>query len=152
MKPVPIVRGDLLASQEDYIVHQCNGLTTYASGLAKQIFARYPWANCYRDGSKRVAGEIDIRNGPDEGQGVINLFGQHRPGRANSLETADQREAWFRNCLAEIGKHFSNKKAALAFPFQIGCGMAGGKWEHYYQMINEFQHQNPNLELAIYQI
>ena len=47
-----------------------------------------------------------------------------------------ERERWFSQCLDELGQcdHYQN----LAFPYKIGCGLAGGNWDHYLTMIRDF--------------
>lgn len=47
------IEGDLLDSPCTYIVHQCNCKTTYAKGLAKSLFDKFPHANCY-DGEAKT--------------------------------------------------------------------------------------------------
>ena len=51
-------------------------------------------------------------------------------------DTYEEREKWFRQCLDELGK--CDQYQSLAFPYKIGCGLAGGNWENYLVMINDF--------------
>jgi hypothetical protein len=39
---------------------------------------------------------------------------------------------------------------SIAFPYKIGCGLAGGKWEDYESMIYKFAKENPNIKVKIY--
>ena len=43
---------------------------------------------------------------------------------------------WFPQCLENLGK--KEKYQNLAFPYKIGCGLAGGNWDHYLPMIEDF--------------
>lgn len=106
---VCIEDGDLLDCDVEYIVHQCNCLTTRGLGLAASLFRKYPHADVYTDGSDRIPGTIVVRGGAGEGageRGVVNLFGQFRPGkpaRAGVItDTAVVREKWFRAGLAAL--------------------------------------------------
>jgi hypothetical protein len=45
---------------------------------------------------------------------------------------------WFQECLQTLG---ALQYETLAFPYKIGCGLAGGMWTHYQQLIHDFAHQ-----------
>jgi O-acetyl-ADP-ribose deacetylase (regulator of RNase III) len=131
-----IIKGSILESDCNYIVHQCNSVSTEALGLAKFIFDIFPYANIYKDREeKSIPGTIVICN---EGtKKIINLIGQYYPGKANdSNDTIELREKWFYKCLGKISK--IPNLISIAFPYNIGCGLAGGNWDHYHQMIINF--------------
>ena len=74
---------------------------------------------------------------------VVNLYGQHGPGkkwdkrRGGPRDDRQARTSYFQQGLEDLGR--SVKAAAVvAFPFQIGCNLAGGDWTTYRQMIEEF--------------
>lgn len=83
---------------------------------------------------------------------VCCLYGQYQPGKINKypkyrkvtkedgiLETNRQREEWFQQGLNELKKWvLENNIQSIAFPYKIGCGLAGGKWANYYLMIINF--------------
>ena len=56
------------------------------------------------------------------------------------------RQGWFQECLDAIGK--LNLKS-VAFPYEIGCGLAGGKWACYDNMLQKFACENPETEVFI---
>ena len=56
------------------------------------------------------------------------------------------RQGWFQDCLDAIGK--LNLKS-VAFPYDIGCGLAGGKWARYDDMLQKFACENPETEVFI---
>ena len=68
---------------------------------------------------------------------VIALYAQWDFGKGGGYQrtlspykdTPQERERWFQQCLDELGNcdHYQN----LAFPYKIGCGLAGGNWDHY---------------------
>ena len=151
------VRGDLLAHDADYIVHQCNCRTTRAWGLAYSLFGSFPHADTYTVPSdlklapmppKRVPGTFTLHGGPGTGlRGVINLYGQDAPGKASAAETKAQRLTWFQNALLQLAD-VPNLKS-VAFPHGIGCGLAGGTWAQYEAALVEFAVLVPETEVYI---
>lgn len=137
-----IVEGDLLESDDRYIVHQCNCVTTGASGIARAIFDRFPWADVYspREGKRGLQpgqrpGDIAICGDGVEHRFVINLFGQLRgggPGDAGSGDDATSRKWMFVHGLEKIFA-MGAELGSVAFPWRIGCGIAGGDWEGFYE-------------------
>ena len=193
-----IIEGDLLAAEDQYLVHQTNCVSKAAQGLALSIFQRHPHADVYARrraaGREDTPGTIDVRGG-DSGvrtsrRGVIGLFGQHAPGRPRGNAGFDSRAArleWFAQGLAAIAKtpglkvrqlrHYfglglarisqlnatphtgastsrqclpavdwclqcdfmaNARLKSLAFPTQIGCGLAGGHWPSFLTALEAF--------------
>jgi O-acetyl-ADP-ribose deacetylase (regulator of RNase III) len=131
-----LIRGNILEADEQYIVHQTNCLTHKGLGLSKAIFTAFPHADVYSDGTIRRPGTILVRGDGKTQRFVINLFGQRRPGRATASEPASVREQWFRDGLNDINK--LEGLTSIAFPYGVGCGLAGGSWNHYEKILNEF--------------
>lgn len=130
--PATIVKGNVL-TYPGYIVHQCNCVTSRPMGLSEQIFKKFPDANIYRDGTPREPGEIVVRGK------IIAFLAQNTPGKPKPFETAMRRESWFRACLEKLKTFLKeNEITDVAFPYGIGCGLAGGNWTTYMQMIEEF--------------
>lgn len=172
-----VVQGDILESNAEYIVQQCNCLTVRAHGLSQTLSRRFAHANLY---SKRRAiyknknlAVPEDRGTPGSGiilQGTPNivcLFGQWRPGKCNSLyfskypETTPRedfivREKWFKTALWSFGlylRHIGVNKATVAMPYRIGCGLAGGNWETYQSIICEFEEEFTNeVALTLYRL
>lgn len=154
------VRGDLLAHDADYIVHQCNCRTTRAWGLAYSLFGSFPHADTYTVPSdpklapmppKRVPGTFTLHGGPGTDlRGVINLYGQDAPGKASAAETKAQRLTWFTNALLQLAD-VPNLKS-VAFPHGIGCGLAGGAWTQYEAALVTFAALVPETEVYIVQM
>lgn len=142
----PIVNQDILDLGEGHIVcHQCNCVTSNAAGLALELFEKYPLANVYRRyhrvGLKSSPGTIGIfRCGPT----IVNMHAQCNPGGPSEMETCNQREQWFASCLDLLEKFLrtnyppGGRKAEVAFPYFIGCGLGGGSWDNHYAMIRAF--------------
>ena len=80
---------------------------------------------------------------------VIALYAQWDFGKGSTgfprilthhKDTPQQREQWFQQCLDGLGQ-CGNFYQNFAFPYFIGCGQAGGNWDHYLAMIYDFAHK-----------
>ena len=139
---IEIVTGDLLEAKEKYIAHQCNCISAGgAAGIARAIFDKWPYADCYADRKETSApGTIDIRgNGADQ-RYIVNMFGQYYPGGArfplSSLDGLAAREKYFYRCLLQLAK--ADDLESVAFNWRIGAGIAGGSWDHMLGKLNNF--------------
>ena len=139
--PIHILCGaDLTDSQHNYIVHQANCTGRRPAGLAEDMFARFPSSNTYTS-NDREPGTISTHNVTTSGGGqaiVVNLYGQHNPGRPTRHETRGQRLEWFRAGLVQLGHDIRSSGASgvtVAMPYLIGCDAAGGSWSDYYRTI-----------------
>jgi len=136
-----IINGNILDAKEQFIVHQTNSVSRGASGLAKSIFDRFPEANIYQHRPYPYVAKGDDLPGHIIIRGkIISVGGQYYPGKADEKSLIDSsivREGYFWQCLREIAK--IEKLESIAFPFNIGCGLAAGNWEHYYKMIENFE-------------
>jgi hypothetical protein len=104
------------------------------------MFQKYPYANIYRERKeKSMPGHIVVKgNGKDERM-VINMLAQYYPGPSKyGNDSEEKRLQWFQDCLDEMSELIS-ENVSFAFPYQIGCGLAGGKWGSYLAMIENFQ-------------
>lgn len=150
-----IKNGDLLNATEDVIVHQCNCVTNYPKGLSKAIFLKWPYADVYTVRSKTthrdVPGTITIRS--KEGlKTVVNLFGQFYPSKPKyKNDTSSARLEWFKNGLADIVVQLPHINS-VALPYKIGCGLAGGQWSDYLEILTQFARQNPSIDVCIYKL
>lgn len=133
------IKQDILDSTADYICHQCNCVSNNSKGLSKAIFDMFPEANDYEkrkeNGKRDIPGTIAIYDR------VINMFAQYYPGRPKyQNDTWVLRIQHFQSCLDRIAElDFES----IAFPKNIGCGLAGGDWNIYEEMIINFtMHKN----------
>jgi len=132
------INGDLLECDAQYICHQCNCVTNKPKGLSQALFKKFPWADVYYNRKIRDnPGTIIIRGDGKDKRFVINLFGQFYPGPPKyGSDSKEYRELCFKKGLDEIGKIKGIE--SLAFPYLIGCGLGGGDWNKYREMINDF--------------
>lgn len=148
---IKIIKGDILNSNSQYIIHQCNCVTKNAGGLAKAIFDKYPYANTYisRNNSSTL-GSIEIKGDGKDERFIINMYAQFYPGKPNyNNDSYENRKQWFYECLLKISK-IKNLKS-VAIPFGIGCNLAGGNWIDYYKMICDFD-KSVNIQIIIYKL
>lgn len=164
---ITFIEDDIFNVQSDYIVQQCNCLTIKSHGLSKEIAKRFPEADLYskrRQVNNRNLAVPEDRSTPGsisiDGK-IINIFGQWRPGKigtkydnyypeSNPPETSETRLMWFKMGLEKISKTLdSNSEKVIAFPFGIGCGLAGGDWEEYSKAILSFAENNNHLKILI---
>ena len=149
------IEGDLLETEFPIICHQTNCTIIGAGkGLAKLIFNKYPYANTYNAYSNRVAGTADIccpKSLNKKNKIIVNLYGQHFVGQR---ESKLKREKWFAEALEDMHIQLSliSNLTYLAFPYRIGCGLAGGYWSKYEQMLIEFNVRHPEYTILIYKL
>jgi O-acetyl-ADP-ribose deacetylase (regulator of RNase III) len=152
---VRIVDGDLLDSQEKYLCHQCNCLSKNALGIAKAIYTQYEWSDVYK--IRKVPSEpgtISVCGDPSCGQRfVVNMFAQYFPGRAKGPEHKQDgtiaRLKYFQQCLDALSQ--ISDLESVAFPWGIGCGLGGGDWAKYKQLIENFA-QKVEADVVIYRL
>jgi O-acetyl-ADP-ribose deacetylase (regulator of RNase III) len=156
--------GDLLTAKEEYIIHQCNCTSSTAAGLAQAITTKFPYAAPYthrrpnpahrsrclpEDASK--PGTIQVWRSPSaDSPHFIGLYAQQGPGKPYGVDSRSAREEWFRYCLGLIEKISEVK--SVAFPWQIGCGLAGGDWRVYEGMIWEWAENHPDISIVVYKL
>jgi DNA (cytosine-5)-methyltransferase 1 len=146
--------GDLLEAKETFIVHQCNCICQKPKGLAETVFERFPNANVYeqrRRGSRQpdTPGTISVHGR------VVNFYSQLNPGKPNREclygDTRQGRLRWFGNCLEKLYHHMKDQTGvSIAFPWKIGCGLAGGNWKQYLHELKLFAKNHPTWKVAVY--
>jgi len=139
------------------LCHQGNCVTTHARGFAEALFRQVPGANVYRayheSGRPRIPGTIDVTECllpdlPGRRLHVATLFAQNRPG---GNDFGEPRLLWFRQCLDQIELLCQGGQyRGLAFPWSVGCGLAGGDWRDYEKALLDFAVANPSLTVTLY--
>ena len=132
-----IYNGDLLDSDAQYIAHQANCISKGAAGVARAIYNKYPYSDVYyRRTSPSSMGEIEICGNDDDERFIINMFAQYYPGESHYVEDMpDHRVVAFKSCLNKISEI---KMDSIAFPYLIGCGLGGGNWNTYLEILINF--------------
>jgi O-acetyl-ADP-ribose deacetylase (regulator of RNase III) len=150
---IEIISGDILFAKEKYIAHQCNCVSKNAGGVAWAIFDKYPYSNVYANRIEpSKMGTIDIRGNDIDQRYIINMFAQYMPGTpidsTSIFDSANIREKSFYHCLLRIVK--IPDLHSIAFPYKIGCGLAGGNWTNYLGNLNNFSEHKQNVRVVIY--
>lgn len=153
--------GDITNANEQIIIHQCNCISKGAKGLSKIIFNKWNESNIYaKRKTNSNTGTIDITNIIEENKFIIGVFAQKYPGKSNKTDdTKSMRILWMCNCLEQIGNYINeinnnknnNTINSVAMPYFIGCGLAGGDWDIYLKIINEWA-QNYGIYVSLYDI
>lgn len=138
---IEIITGDLFNATEKYLCHQCNCITNRAAHLAKDVFAKYPYSDIYTNRTEvDKPGHIIIHGDGLTQRYVVALLGQYYPGKSKypeaELDGIFARERYFHQSLLRLAK-VSNLES-IAFPWRIGCGAAGGDWNHYLGTLTQF--------------
>lgn len=154
--PLKFITGDLVENGDDQVIaHQCNCITSYGKGLSKIIFDKYPYANIYNV-IPRYAGSIMIRRPPSEEKGpiVVGMMAQFHPGASKIFDDSRQiRLTWFKMCLQKTIDFMKlNNLRTLGLPYKIGCGLAKGLWEDYFDIIERMSEKTPEIEIRIYKL
>jgi O-acetyl-ADP-ribose deacetylase (regulator of RNase III) len=141
---ITYIQGDITEIDCQYIAHQCNALHNRNAGLAAVISKKWPTANIYSGKfaqKNREAGAIIIRGH------VIAMIAQANQGKPSACETAECRQKLFETCLEKISQ--IPNITQVAFPYKIGCGMAGGNWDLYKSIIEKWSEKNPHISVLI---
>lgn len=160
------VSKDLLTASEKFIAQQCNCVTVKSHGLSAAISQRFKWANpystrkpisptrnCADKKSTDKPGTVRTLSSPSGPFSVLCLFAQWAPGQAGDYskyypseydDTPNNRLKWFKECLDVIDKDES-VDSPVAVPYLIGCGLAGGDWEKYSDLL-----ENAKTDFVVY--
>lgn len=148
---VPIINGDVLESNADFIVHQVNCQGIMGSGVAKQVKNKYPHVfEAYKDKcfaamnvtcngdsiferTQSLLGDVLFvcadRNNPS-GQQIANLFAQHGFGYDGKCYTD---YSALQKCLNTLNQYAKGKSVAI--PYMMSCHRGGGDWDVVSTMI-----------------
>lgn len=135
--------GNLLTGDYSFIVHQVNCKGVMGAGLAKQIREKYPFV--YWDYKKALdyenatLGHIVVSHVSGlNGKMIISMFAQDGYGRDRRYTDYSA----FKKCLdvlaREVNDYSTETFPTIAFPYGIGCGLAGGDWYIILGMIKDF--------------
>jgi hypothetical protein len=169
------VLDDAVLDRVEAICQQNNCVGCDGRGLAEGVARKLPYGCPYSErrsmppqhkfavpDDRAVPGTIEVRapQPAQRGRGrplVIAMYAQFEMGGPNKYKRvqpmpvddgAATREQWFAMCLEAIGR-LDPPPASLAFPREIGCGLAGGSWPRYLAMIEAFARTNPRIQVLV---
>ena len=144
-----IVEGDIVNDNYSFFCQQVNCKGVMGAGLAKQIVAKYPavliqYKQLCLNNAKlclnntNLMGHIQLAYAESgiNPRVCVNLFAQYGYGRDNQYTNYDMFQQClnvFRSILDDYAPHWT-----VAFPYGIGCGLAGGDWNVIFPMIQDF--------------
>ena len=136
--------GDIVLGNYPVICHQVNCKGVMGAGLARQIKNEYPEVYmCYlrRCRLRNILGNIQPVVCHD-GRVCVNMFAQDGYGRDRVYTDYYA----FKMCLDHLVSYVNalqlvDFRKVVAFPYGIGCGLAGGDWKIIEKMIEEFSKQ-----------
>lgn len=159
---IEYIKGDLLKSDCDFIIHGCNCFHTMGSGIAAQIKKKYPEA--YESDLKTPYGDVNklgtysfvetTRSVQtfDSGQNfpwdytiyeitIVNAYTQFNFGGPPFYTGVEGRHADYtaiNEVLDDIFNDFPNK--VMGMP-KIGCGLGGGDWNVVSEIIERLSNK-----------
>lgn len=128
-----IIDKNILDVREGFVCHQVNCQGVAGSGLAKQFKDRYPeWYKLYKSWGKGISflgtNLYYWPNGSSCGRRsgicLISMYAQNKYGRDGAQYTD---YTAFERCCDSIKPYLYDSN--IYFPYNIGCGLGGGKWE-----------------------
>lgn len=159
---IEYIKGDLLEVDADIIVQQCNCITTNSCGLAKSISDKLG-VNIYKSRKsyshnlaikeyRDIPGTCKLVQSFHHNKYVACLLAQFAPGKSGKYyknivkaheykDDKDERLFWFKTSLEDMYnqiKELNIDNLTIAFPKYIGCGLAGGCWDDYLGIIEEW--------------
>ena len=172
---IELIEHDLLTVLADVIVQQCNCVTIKPHGLSASIGDKFKYAKVYEKRLSKSSNTALVRSVPgtvelckpsenETGPVVACLMVQISPGKPGSWakqygiepnqDNAKARQLLFQQCLETLALlSKENDWKIIAFPYKIGCGLAGGNWKIYEKMINNFAtNVNPDTKVIICKI
>lgn len=122
------------------IIHVCNDIPVMGAGVAKALYEKWPVIkrNYLNSPSSKVLGTVQL-NTVEYDIVVANCIAQH--GIKDKTGVKPIRYQAFCECITKVFSHAENclklynQTASIHIPFNVGCGLAGGKWETIFKMI-----------------
>ena len=165
---MPTIRnGNLLHATEGFILQQTNCVARRPHGLSLSIANQFPYCHVYTnrlgrgnfalDGERPVPGSLEFFRSPDgTGPTIVCLNAQYAFGTPGSysqnkdIDSYALRIRWFKECLQTFAQCSGAK--AVAMPYGIGCGLAGGNWDQdYYPAIFEWE-EEAKIAVVLYKL
>jgi hypothetical protein len=161
-KIISYVNGDLLSYNKstDCLVHQINVVTKTCKGLAESIEKKFPYNKVYGINIEKKFGDVILKSSNNKPY-IANIVGQIGPSKPGNYakqynilpntDTYQTRLNAFKSALDKLSNEIKNSYINhILFPHGIGCGLAGGDWTKYEQLIKDFRKIIPsNIQISI---
>lgn len=140
MGELKIIKGDILKSNENYILHQVNARGVMGAGIAKEIRKDisdkdfYLYRNYVLNNNDALGNYLLINSINFSNRKYINIIAQNDIGRNKKCYTNyEALESCFKKIVEKENDNIQIK--TLAIPYGISCGLAGGNWNIVLEMI-----------------
>lgn len=129
------IYGNIVTGAYDIFCHQVNCRRVMSSGVAKQIRDKYPEVFQAYARKIPVLGDI-LPVSCFDGRICVNLYAQDGYGRDKQYTDYQA----FQKCLDSLVDFLATQRqdAVVAFPYNIGCGLAGGDWSVVEKLLEDF--------------
>lgn len=137
---ITVVKGDLLKSDCDVIIHQANCFAKMGAGIAKQIVAKYPMVGLVDKSFKIPVGSRERLGNYSEykdsnGVTIVNMYSQYNYGRGKLQTDYKAMEKAFMRIMQEV------KGNKIGLPYLMGCDLAGGNWDTVYSLLEHVSNE-----------
>lgn len=147
MNAIKYITGDATrpkGKENKIIVHVCNDVGGWGKGFVLAISKRWKspeiaYRNWFISKEDFALGKVQFVN-VEPNLWVANLIGQHKISKGEIGNPPIRYEA-IENGITHVLKKAKELKASVHMP-RIGCGLAGGKWEHIEPILQERLVQN----------
>ena len=138
-------RGNIVTNKKYTIFcQQVNCRKVMGAGLARQIRNEYPEVYVeYKHVEDPMLGYI-LPVFTSDGRICINMFAQDGFGRDKQYTDYDAFKSCLRAIVGLVADHHIHEDVPIAFPYMIGCGLAGGDWTVIEKLLLEFSDMVPN--------
>lgn len=153
---------DIFAAEWNGMVHCANLHNVMGGGIAKLVRSKFPEAyeadgkvinpklGSFSFASVCVCQEFNIN------VEIFNLYGQFGIGNDGHPMNRNVRYDAIHDGVWRICEHitdaFKEEKYKLAFPYGMGCGLAGGDWRIVSSILESVESNFPNIEFQIYKL
>ena len=123
------IKGIILKTKEDIIVHQVNCLGAMGAGLALHIKRKYPLSfkkyhdACVAHRPEALLGKTQMLK-MEDGKIICNMFSQLKYGKGAKHTDYEAMTI----CFDKIYRYAKLNGLTVAIPYNIGCGLGGGNW------------------------
>lgn len=151
---IQVIKGDLLKSDCNFIIHQANCFATMGAGIAKQIQRLYPESYIVDRnyhipvGNRNRLGNFSCTDMKNDVV-IFNMYSQFHYGRGKQTDYQAFKLAL--NIILITIIHSGKSRLKIGMPYGIGCGLAGGDWKIVSEIIKSASKEK-NVDIFLYKL
>lgn len=147
-KTIEFIEGDALSFEKwDTVVHCANLYHTFGAGIARQIAAKYPWADkadkTTIQGDLEKLGTFSIGVSPEKDKRIVNLYGQKGIGNNGHPLKRNVRYDHLYDGFYLLFERAAKENWKVAIPYKVASDLAGGDWNIVESIIKSAWQHNP---------